>query len=82
MNRMVCQINTAIQIIINERLWRTVKCEEVRLKAYATEARRELSAYFRLYNDQRPHQALSYRTPEEGSKTREGLPERVLVSSA
>ena len=50
-----------------ERLWRTVKYEEVYLKAYAnaSEARRELSAYFRFYNDQRPHQALAYRTPAE-----------------
>ena len=43
----------------------TVKYEEVYLKAYATEARRELGAYFRFYNDQRPHQALGYRTPAE-----------------
>ena len=53
--------------IFVERLWRTVKYEEVYLKAYAnaTEARRELGAYFRFYNDQRPHQALGYRTPAE-----------------
>ena len=50
-----------------ERLWRTVNYEEVYLKAYADagEARRELGAYFRFYNDQRPHQALGYRTPAE-----------------
>ena len=37
------------------------------MKAYASagEARRELGAYFRFYNDQRPHQALGYRTPAE-----------------
>ena len=53
--------------IFVERLWRTVKYEEVYLKAYAnsSEARRELRAYFRFYNDQRPHQALGYRTPAE-----------------
>ena len=53
--------------ILVERLWRTVKYEGVYLKAYAnaTEARRELSHYFRLYNDQRPHQALGYWTPAE-----------------
>ena len=53
--------------IFVERLWRTVKYEEVYLKAYASagEARRELGAYFRFYNDQRPHQALGYRTPGE-----------------
>ena len=55
--------------IFVERLWRTVKYEEVYLKAYAnaSEARRELGAYFRFYNDQRPHQALGYRTPAECS---------------
>ena len=43
----------------------TVKYEEVYLKAYvnAVEDRRELRAYFRFYNDLRPHQALGYRTP-------------------
>ena len=53
--------------IFVERLWRTVKYEEVYLKAYANagEARRELGAYFRFYNNQRPHQALGYRTPAE-----------------
>ena len=53
--------------ILAERLWRTVKYEEVYLKAYANalEARRELGAYFRFYTEQRPHQALGYRTPAE-----------------
>ena len=53
--------------IFVERLWRTVKYEEVYLKAYAnaTDARKELSHYFRFYNDQSPHQALGYRTPAE-----------------
>ena len=43
--------------IFVERLWRTVKYEEVYLKAYAnaTEARRELGEYIRFYNDRRPH---------------------------
>ena len=46
--------------IFVERLWRTVKYEEVYLKAYvnAAEARRELGAYFRFYNNLRPHQVL------------------------
>ena len=54
--------------IFVERLWRTVKYEEVYLKAYvnAVEARRELGAYFRFYNNLRPHQALGYRTPGRG----------------
>ena len=44
-----------------------MKYEEVYLKAYANavEARRELGAYFRFYNNLRPHQALGYRTPAE-----------------
>ena len=50
-----------------ERLWRTVKYEEVYLKAYAggREAKAGLDAYFRFYNTQRPHQALDYWTPAE-----------------
>jgi putative transposase len=53
--------------IFVERLWRTVKYEEVYLKDYAepVEARRELRRYFRFYNEERPHQALGYRTPAE-----------------
>ena len=62
--------------IFVERLWRTVKYEEVYLKAYASagEARRELGAYFRFYNDQRPHQALGYRTPGEVFSEGSGRP--------
>ncbi len=50
--------------IFAERLWRTVKYEEVHLKAYADarEAGRELGDYFRFYNHLRPHQALGSRT--------------------
>jgi putative transposase len=48
-----------------ERLWRTVKYEEVYLKAYqdGREARISLGEYFWFYNTERPHQALGYRTP-------------------
>lgn len=50
-----------------ERLWRSVKYEEVYLKAYETipEARRELAAYFDFYNTERRHQGLNGRTPDE-----------------
>jgi putative transposase len=50
-----------------ERLWRTVKYEEVYLKAYqdGRDARIGLGNYFRFYNAERPHQALGYRTPAE-----------------
>ena len=53
--------------IFVERLWRTVKYEEVCLKAYASalEAQRGLEDYFRFYNGFRPHQALGNRTPAE-----------------
>ena len=53
--------------ILVERLWHKVKYEEIHLKAYAgaAEARKELGAYFHFYNNQRPHQALGYRTPAQ-----------------
>ena len=56
-----------IDNIFVERLWRTVKYEEVYLNAYSSgrEARARLGAYFSFYNTQRPHQALDYRTPGE-----------------
>lgn len=43
-----------------ERLWKSVKYEEVYLKAYATvtEARASLARYFEFYNHRRPHSAL------------------------
>jgi putative transposase len=51
--------------IFTERLWRSVKYEEVYLKEYATleQAKAALAEYFRFYNTRRPHQALSYQTP-------------------
>lgn len=53
--------------IFTERLWRSVKYEEVYLKAYATieEARAGLNDYFPFYNEERPHQSLKYKTPGE-----------------
>src|SRR4029077_19547635 len=48
-----------------ERLWRTVKYEEVYLRDYADgwEAERSLRAYFEFYRVERIHQSLDYRTP-------------------
>ena len=53
--------------IFVERLWRSVKYEEVYLKAYrnGSEARRGIDAYLDFYNRERPHQSLDYRTPAQ-----------------
>ena len=52
--------------IFVERLWRTVKYQEVYLKDYriVPEARIGLTNYFRFYNGERLHQSLGYKTPE------------------
>jgi len=57
----------AFDNIFTERLWRSVKYEDVYLKDYETvdAARAGLGEYFRFYNTARPHQALGYRTPAE-----------------
>lgn len=57
----------ALDNVFTERLWRTVKYEEVYLHDYATprEARTGLSTYLPFYNHERLHQALDYRTPAE-----------------
>jgi putative transposase len=56
-----------IDNVFIERLWRSVKYEEVYLRGYAngTEARSSLTKYFSFYNARRSHQALEYRTPDE-----------------
>ncbi len=55
----------AFDNIMIERLWRSVKYEEVYLKDYQTvkDAQSGLKAYFEFYNERRPHQALEYSTP-------------------
>jgi putative transposase len=57
----------AIDNVFVERLWRSVKYEEVYLRDYADgwEAEDGLRAYFRFYSHERIHQALGYRTPIE-----------------
>ncbi len=57
----------ALDNIFTERLWRTVKYEEVYLHDYANprEARQGLTTYLQFYNEERPHQSLDYRTPAE-----------------
>ncbi len=57
----------AFDNIFSERLWRTVKYEDVYLRDYQTvaEARYYLGRYFELYNNDRLHEALGYNTPAE-----------------
>jgi len=71
----------ALDNIFTERLWRTVKYEEVYLKDYASprEARSGLSAYLDFYNHRRLHQALDYQTPasiyfKNGDKSTDKIP--------
>lgn len=55
----------ALDNIFVERLWRSVKYEEVYLKDYrhVPDAISGLGGYFRFYNDERLHQSLAYQTP-------------------
>lgn len=57
----------AMDNIFTERLWRTIKYEEVYLKSYQTvlEAKENMKAYIIFYNTERLHQALGYKTPKE-----------------
>jgi len=57
----------AFDNIFIERLWRTLKYEEVYLKNYETvqEVKANISAYFHFYNTERLHQSLNYKTPAE-----------------
>ena len=57
----------ALDNVMIERLWRTVKYEEVYLKDYneVPMARENLGDYFGFYNDERRHQSLGDKTPAE-----------------
>ena len=75
--------------IFIERLWRSVKYEEVYVKEYRSlpEARAGLAEYFRTYNESRPHQSLGYRTPcevyfEQGPDDGPEHTETILLNSA
>jgi len=74
----------AFDNIFVERLWRTVKYEEVYLKDYrdVPEARQGLGNYFAFYNQERIHQALDYRTPQSVhfSAARESGVDRTLTA--
>ena len=62
-----------------ERLWRSVKYEEVYLRAYdsVSDARASLGRYLDFYNSRRPHSSLGARTPEQAYL--DHLPQRVAV---
>jgi len=57
----------AMDNVFSERLWRSVKYEEVYIKDYETvcDAKERISRYMNFYNWERPHQSLDYKTPAE-----------------
>lgn len=57
----------ALDNVFIERLWRSVKYEDIYPKGYEClkEVRQGLKKYFEFYNEKRPHQGLEYRTPAE-----------------
>ncbi|MGH7958322.1 MAG: IS3 family transposase [Opitutaceae bacterium] len=64
-----------------ERLWRSVKYEEVCLKGYVSlvDAHAQLETYFRFYNERRPHSSLDNATP--GETYRATLPATIPITS-
>ncbi len=57
----------ALDNVFIERLWRSVKYEDIYLKGYeiGADCQRGLSKYFQFYSHERPHQSLNFRTPWE-----------------
>lgn len=70
----------ALDNIFVERLWRSVKHEDVYLKGYATvpELLLGLTEYFVFYNTERTHQSLGYNTPDEVYRTASGGGARIV----
>ena len=70
----------ALDNIFVERLWRSVKYEDIYLKGYASmrEVRAGLKEYFQFYKGARPHQALGYQTPEQVYLSGQGGGARIL----
>jgi putative transposase len=67
----------ALDNVFVERLWRSVKYEDIYIQGYDTVPglQRGLARYFAFYNDERPHQSLGYRTPAavyRGTKVEKG----------
>jgi putative transposase len=57
----------ALDNIFTERVWRSLKYEEIYLKDYTSprQARHNIANYWLFYNHRRPHQSLDYKTPAE-----------------
>ena len=70
----------ALDNIFVERLWRSVKHEDVYLKGYATlpELLLGLTEYFVFYNTERTHQSLGYDTPDQVYRTASGGGARIV----
>ncbi|MDT8364845.1 MAG: integrase core domain-containing protein, partial [Nitrosomonas sp.] len=70
----------ALDNIFVERLWRSVKHEDVYLKGYVTmpELQLGLTEYFVFYNTERTHQSLRYRTPDQVYQTASGGGARIV----
>jgi putative transposase len=70
----------ALDNIFVERLWRTVKYEDVYIKGYASlpELLLGLTEYFAFYNGERPHQSLGYRTPDDVYRSGDGGGARIV----
>lgn len=69
--------------IFTERLWRTVKYENVYLKSYRNiaEAKDGLSEYFQFYNHKRRHQSLNYQTPADVYFTKQRSNQKLTIFS-
>ena len=70
----------ALDNIFVERLWRSVKYEDIYLKGYATmpEVQLGLTHYFLFYNAERTHQSLNYKTPDDTYRTAIGGGARIV----
>ncbi len=67
-------VGRCLDNVFVERLWRTVKYEDLYLRCYETvpELERGLAEYFRFYNEERFHQSLGYRTPAQAYRQGRG----------
>ena len=74
----------ALDNVFIERLWRTVKYEDIYLRGYETavELERGLSSYFEFYRYERPHMALHYQTPWEVYSAGRRPPENGKLSAS